>query len=156
MSHETVHCERCKAEGRRPLTHVAPVGWLYMQTVVTRGEPAPNDFNRHATREWDDTVITYACTPRCAEALWNKGPGYQLPGVGVAVAAAIAKRERAMRGEPEIASAADQHAIARLETRVRTLESQLRGAQTCALSEGSCKAANCPQHGWSRAGRGDG
>jgi hypothetical protein len=161
MSTEPVTCENCKAVGQRPLTHHAPVGWLYMETVVEL--PAP------LLRQ---KVITYACSPRCTE-IWHPGPGPQLPGVGLTVAAAIARREKIARGElplddgeqrrkaiEEIANDPRGGVAARLEAveaRLAWLAARASNAdRRCAFDEGSCKAADCPQHGWSRSGRGDG
>jgi len=135
MNYERVNCERCGAVGRRPLTHIAPGGWLYLETVVEQppGSPAPTP---------PDKLITYACTPTCAEALWQQGPGPQVPGVGELVAQAM---KRLDAGLPlDIPTALTPADIERIAARVVAAQKHA----PCTLTEGVCNAADCPEHGW--------
>lgn len=132
MSHEFVYCEKCGARGNRPLTHFAPSGWLYMETVIeTPTGPTATD-----------KVITYACKPECAQALWREGPGPQVPGVGDLVNQAIKKLEA---GLPlDVPSALSEHDVARIAAKVEAAKKR----PPCIFAEGSCGAADCPEHGW--------
>ncbi len=56
-----VHCDRCKAPGRRRMGTLAPDGWFYLEA-----------------RDNDDaasTIIVWACSETCAGTLWQPGPG---------------------------------------------------------------------------------
>lgn len=73
------------------------------------------------------TFYTYACSGACRDALWQRGPGPALPGVAAQVGAAIRAREATP--PPNVLEA---------ET----------AARACIFDEGTCKAADCPTHGW--------
>ena len=65
----TVECEACGTTAERPLTHPAPVGWLYLAAHI----PGVGD------------VYVYACTLKCSARLWREGPGSAFPAVIQAV-----------------------------------------------------------------------
>lgn len=61
---DDVTCDNCGAHGRRKLRRVAPFGWLWLEA---------KDSERLGA---DDSLIIYACSKRCADALWKPGPGF--------------------------------------------------------------------------------
>jgi hypothetical protein len=69
------------------------------------------------------TFYVFACGPACRDALWKRGPGPALPGVTAQVGAVIRAR---LAGTAPVAP------------------------RVCIFDEGSCKAADCPIHGWSK------
>lgn len=65
---ELVTCEGCKATGSRRLERPAPPDWVYMLVTIELppdGKP--------------ELVYVYACSQRCAMALWKPGPDSAQP-----------------------------------------------------------------------------
>lgn len=61
---DSVHCDHCGKEGRRPKMYPAPKDWLYLEAVDPEDE--------------EEAIIMWACSPECAKAQWKKGPGERL------------------------------------------------------------------------------
>jgi hypothetical protein len=59
---DDANCEHCGKHGRRRRGTMAPEGWLYLETLDVDGDER-------------GVMVTWACGPNCALALWCKGPG---------------------------------------------------------------------------------
>lgn len=57
---DSCKCDHCDTRGPRRMRQVAPDGWLFLQAM---------------DEETGEITIVYACTPFCALALWQSGPG---------------------------------------------------------------------------------
>jgi hypothetical protein len=141
---EAVKCDGCGKAGLRGIGYPAPTDWTYAEILVEGipGAKAPA------------TMVLLACTPACQGLIWKQGPGPLAEG-----AAAFARelRRRVEGGRAPDDYAPESHVILRkFEMQPVRLAAVVDSAgkiighvaapQPCIFSEGTCKAADCPEH----------
>lgn len=143
---EPVTCDGCKKMGLRSLRHACPAGWYYAEIDVDDIKDADGKPQR---------VVIIACSLTCRDTLlWRPGPGPVLPGADDYI--------RLLRGSfapPWTPPTPAPERAASTSSTVYDAQGNVIGRlvpppRTCIFDEGTCKAADCPQHGLFPSGDG--